>query len=129
MWTNLLLLLTFSLVPVFAQAGPEIECSPVSSAMKRYYDDPCEGITDAAEACFDDLNKEFVKQENAKQASKEIDELSASYKKAITRLRDEYAGELGKLGGSCFDHGGEIEVWIREMQVDLKALEAIRAKP
>lgn len=112
----------------FAEAAPTITCDPVASAKKRYYDDPCEGITDAAEACFDDLNTEFVKHEKAKETSKEIDALAASYSKAIVTLRDEYDPELGRLGGSCFDHGGEIEVWIREMQKDLTALEKIREK-
>lgn len=121
------LLLTFSFAG-FAHAGTMITCDSAASAMKRYYDDPCEGITDAAEACFDDLNTEFVKHEKAKEPSKAIEELATSYTKAIATLRDDYSAELGKIGGSCFDHGGELEIWIKEMKQDLSVLEKIRGR-
>jgi hypothetical protein len=104
-----------------------VECRPVAAAKREYYDDPCEGISDGAEACFDDLNAELAEVEKGKASPKEIDALSADYAKAVTILRDVYTAELGKIGGACFDQAGEVEVWIREMRKDLVTLAKLRS--
>lgn len=122
---RLVIAAALALISLPIAASAKVTCESLQS-MIDVPDDQCEAISDSARRCFTALDLEYfqirkIKDKDAR--SKAANELVADYNRELANWRGHYVyiSRLGE-GRACTDQTAEVEVYMEEMNRDLKAL-------
>lgn len=118
----------FCIVTFFGQKiRAEEACPTLDQIVKYASDEPCQQVVEAAEECFDYLNKHYYLLKKSPGVStaerqKDIKNLRSAYGQEIKKFVRSFQPYLEGKGRACSDQLGELEAIIEETSIDLEDL-------